>query len=58
MTVSKTNEQALEATIEKTLTGTCREELDAVIPDFVVEAMVPYCNMTTVPVKGNFGHNQ
>jgi len=40
--VSKTNEQALEATIEKALTGTCREELDAARLNSVVEIIAPY----------------
>ena len=42
MTVSKTNEQALESTIEKALTGTSREELATVIPDTVAEELIPY----------------
>ncbi|MGB5687198.1 MAG: type I restriction endonuclease, partial [Candidatus Electrothrix sp.] len=42
--VSKTNEQALEATIEKALTGTCREEQadSALSPSQVAESAAPY----------------
>jgi len=42
VTVSKTNEQALEAAIEKALTGTTREELATVVPDTVAEGLIPY----------------
>ncbi|RWX46400.1 type I restriction enzyme, R subunit [Candidatus Electrothrix aarhusensis] len=40
--VSKTNEQALEATIEKALTGTCREEQATSQPNSVAEQSLPY----------------
>ncbi len=45
--VSKTNEQALEATIEKALTGTCREDQAAQVdksgdPSQVAEQAAPY----------------
>ncbi len=43
--VSKTNEQALEAAIEKALTGTCREEQVAQAnrnPSQVAEQTAPY----------------
>ncbi len=42
MTVSKTNEQALEATIEKALTGTTREELTPIIHGMVIEERAHY----------------
>lgn len=42
MIASKTSEQALEATIEKALTGSCREELDTHVPGSVVEPIAPY----------------
>ena len=40
--VSKTNEHALESTIEKALTGTTREELATDIPDTMAEELIPY----------------
>jgi len=40
--VTQTNEQALEACIEKVLTGTCREELKAEERERVIEFFVPY----------------
>lgn len=42
MTVSKTNEQALEAAIEKTLTGTSREELATSPPNIIADELAPY----------------
>lgn len=42
MTVSKTNEQALEATIEKALTGTTREELTPVIHGIIAGERAHY----------------
>ena len=42
MTVSKTNEQALEAAIEKALTGTSREELATSPPNIIADELAPY----------------
>ncbi len=39
---SQTNEQALESSIEKRLTGTCLEELKSSIESSVGEAVEPY----------------